>query len=416
MFTGLGYGWCNINMDDKNTTEKHKQIQEKRIEKERIANIRKVLEQAKNNIKKGSNLENSEKQIRQLLKDSINQDDIQLRVTLCEVIAKQYANGNEKLFLKEKYDTAALFNTAQRMFIGYNELDSIDVARSKRSRGALKYRKTNAALLKPFHINLYSGGVFYLNHQKYKEAWSIIDTYLSSYDWPLFSTDKLKEDSLMMSHAAYISLISGYLCGDFQKALKYEDLVLTYSPKHESVLECLSEIYYEKENMEQYEKYLRLGLQTYPTSTYFFSYLVEYYNNNGMSQKAISLVDNLTEKDSTNILFLKVKQSLLLNEGKYDECIKLGDRIITLNDSVPDVYYNVGLAVYNQALLIEADNSLKLREKKFRMNTLYKKCLPYIEKYRLMKPEDKDKWRPILYTIYLNLNMGKEFDEIVNLK
>ena len=42
----------------------------------------------------------------------------------------------------------------------------------------------------------------------------------------------------------------------------------------------------------------------------------------------------------------------------------------------------------------------------------YKEALPYLEKYRAMRPDRKDKWALPLYTIYLNLNMGKEFDEI----
>ena len=37
---------------------------------------------------------------------------------------------------------------------------------------------------------------------------------------------------------------------------------------------------------------------------------------------------------------------------------------------------------------------------------------PSIERFRLLAPDQKDKWMPLLYTIYLNLNMGKEFDEI----
>ena len=35
-----------------------------------------------------------------------------------------------------------------------------------------------------------------------------------------------------------------------------------------------------------------------------------------------------------------------------------------------------------------------------------------MERYRLLKPEEKDKWAAALYNIYLNLNMGREFQEI----
>ncbi len=35
-----------------------------------------------------------------------------------------------------------------------------------------------------------------------------------------------------------------------------------------------------------------------------------------------------------------------------------------------------------------------------------------MERYRKLAPQQKQKWGPALYRIYLNLNMGKQFDEI----
>ena len=46
------------------------------------------------------------------------------------------------------------------------------------------------------------------------------------------------------------------------------------------------------------------------------------------------------------------------------------------------------------------------------MHDFFKKALPYLEKYRALAPDQKEKWALPLYTIYLNLNMGKQFDDI----
>lgn len=35
-----------------------------------------------------------------------------------------------------------------------------------------------------------------------------------------------------------------------------------------------------------------------------------------------------------------------------------------------------------------------------------------MEAYRKLAPDEKQKWAPALYRIYLNLNMGKQFEEI----
>jgi hypothetical protein len=35
-----------------------------------------------------------------------------------------------------------------------------------------------------------------------------------------------------------------------------------------------------------------------------------------------------------------------------------------------------------------------------------------MEQYRQLAPDQKGKWAPALYKIYLNLNMGRQFEEI----
>jgi hypothetical protein len=47
---------------------------------------------------------------------------------------------------------------------------------------------------------------------------------------------------------------------------------------------------------------------------------------------------------------------------------------------------------------------------------LYEKSRPYLERYRQLAPDMMRKWSAPLYTIYFNLNMGKEFDEIDKLR
>ena len=52
------------------------------------------------------------------------------------------------------------------------------------------------------------------------------------------------------------------------------------------------------------------------------------------------------------------------------------------------------------------------REKRQEITRLYKEALPYLERYRALAPDQRNRWLQPLYTIYLKLNMGEEFDEI----
>ena len=64
----------------------------------------------------------------------------------------------------------------------------------------------------------------------------------------------------------------------------------------------------------------------------------------------------------------------------------------------------------NLALVLENDS----KNKKSRKTALdyYRKALPYMEKYRVLAPDDKERWATSLYNIYLKLNMGRKFEEI----
>ena len=60
----------------------------------------------------------------------------------------------------------------------------------------------------------------------------------------------------------------------------------------------------------------------------------------------------------------------------------------------------------NIAMMASEDNDKKTARQH------YQSARTYMETYRKMSPDEKSKWAPALYRIYLNLNMGRQFDEI----
>mgnify|MGYP003356678363 FL=1 len=100
--------------------------------------------------------------------------------------------------------------------------------------------------------------------------------------------------------------------------------------------------------------------------------------------------------------------------GRYKECIDICLQLIKENDKFADAYCNIGLAYFDQA--IELAKMQQNRSKRAKINKLYETAMPYLEQYKKLAPKARDKWLAPLYTIYLNLNMGKEFDEIDRLR
>ena len=106
---------------------------------------RKEIATAADQVKSGKKLEDAEKSMRTLLKDSANRDNAKIWKVLFDAMQKQYEQGNEKLYLKQKYDTTLLFNTAYRMFTDMETYDSIDARPDKKGRVKTKMRKSSPA-------------------------------------------------------------------------------------------------------------------------------------------------------------------------------------------------------------------------------------------------------------------------------
>lgn len=373
---------------------------------------KKIISQAQTYIKSGSNLDKAESSMRELLKDSDNINNMKIWNTLTEAIRMQYEQGNEKLYLKQKYDTAALFLTAHRMFLAYEAMDSIDAMPDKKGRVELKFRKRNASYLNKLRPNLYNGGLYFISKQNYKSAFTMFSAYIGCAHQPIFSAYKIDEKSRTILSASYLATFCGAKLHDNAMALIYADKALRYEPGRENTLQYLANIYQEQDNIEKYSETLQIGIKEFPKSEFFFTRIIDYYNGVNKPDTSLAITEYALHHDPQNTLYMYAKSNIMLNMGRYSDCVAICDSVIALNDSLADVYYNAGVACINLAVTAQRDSD---GEDKAKVKKYYKMALPYMEKYRLLAPDQKDKWSAALYNIYLNLNMGKKFEEITRI-
>lgn len=372
---------------------------------------KKDIATAQDYVKKGNNLEKAEQMMLKLLRDSDHIYNEKVWGILFDAVRKQYDQGNEKLYLKQKYDTASLFNIASRMFQYMESYDSIDAMPDKKGRVKLAYRKDNAALLNSLRPNLYNGGLYFVRKQKYKEAFHLFDQYIDTSRQPLFVGYHYAEKDKRMPEAAYWAAYSAFKMNDAKKMLNHTYLALKDTAHYEMMLQYLTDIYRQENDTTRFLDVLKEGFEKYPLESFFYSNLVDYYSRRNEWLNALELTNRAIQKDSTNEMFWLTKGSVLLNLGDYEKSFALSDSLLQKNDSLPEAYLNAGLAKFNLGVTLDKTTQHSARAKRNILN-YYKEALPYLEKYRQLLPEKKDKWALPLYTIYLNLNMGKEFDEI----
>lgn len=375
---------------------------------------RKEIGQARDNIKKNTDLDNAEQLMTNLLKDSTNRDNNRIWTTLFRVLEKKYDQGNEKLFLKQEYDTTSLFVLCRRMFDTWHTIDSVNALPQNKHKLNGHFVDRNVELLNEYRVNLFNGGIYFISKDRFPDAYSFFDTYINCAQQPYFYRYKYNETDKNIPQAAYWAVYCAYKMKDNKAVLKNTYLALKDTAHYKYMLQYLAETYKSEDDTTRYVQALSDGFDKYPRYPFFFIRLIDYYSSNNQLDKAMTITDRALKVYSTSIMFRLTKSSLLLNVGKYSECITLADSLIAQNDSLSGAYLNAGLAYYNMA--VKANVNVKVSQKnKSKILSYYKQSLPYMQRYRQLEPEEKSKWGVPLYTIYLNLNMGKEFDEIDNL-
>ena len=374
-------------------------------QKTKVKSVRQELSQARSYVKSG-NYDAAEGLMTKLLKDSANRQDIRIYLTWYDAVRGKYNQGNEKLYLKQKYDTTAFFSNVQKMFQILETLDSLDMRPDKRGRVNPAYRMRHAAQLNIVRPNLFNGGTFLLRKNKWKEAYSYFETYLDCARQPLFTDFAYDSIDGRMPEAAYWATYCGYKMSEASLTLRYHDLALRDSSRAQFTLQYIAEAYRWLNDEESYLTTLREGFRRYPEFPYFFPRLSDAYTSKGQYELALAVADSALAVNDSNVLFLFAKSSTLLRMERYSECIEWTTRLLAINDSLSEPYFNIGTAYLNMA------SAMDMRKDKQLMNAAYQNARFYFERYRAMMPEEKQKWAPALYRIYLNLNMGKQFDEI----
>ena len=375
---------------------------------------KKELSEAKTYLKKNTSLDKAENLVRKAILMPGLKDKNEAYTLLSDIMRRQYETCNEKLYLKQLSDTASLFPALRKMYAAYEQLDSVESIPDSKGNIRTKSRKKNAEFLNRFRPNLFSGALYSLNKKNYQEAFDCIETYLGCHSLPMFSSLDLTKSDTLRYRAAYLGVLAAYNMKNHAGVRKYQRDALNYEPQRHNIIALLYESYMQQKDTVTAVAYLREGFRRHSEYPFFFPRLVDHYSSRNKLDTVKAIVDKAIEIEPGNMFYRLAKNIVQLNMGEYDDCVALGDSLIHNNDKLAEAYYNVGTAYFNKAVKREKTGN-ESRQKRKEVNSLYEKSMPYLERYRILRQKELERWAPMLYTIYLNLNKGKEFDEIDSL-
>ncbi len=318
--------------------------------------LKKAVATARTNIKNGEKLDQAESAMRQLLADTANVDNERVWNTLFDAVLAQYDQVNEKIYLKQAADTAQLFDHTMRLFVIADEMDHHGM-------------RVPYGDLQPIEQNLFNGGGYYAGRQQYDKAYSFFGKYLERDCSP---------------EAAYWATFCGNRMGRTDIVKRYAEQALNDTLREEYVLQYLAEAFMQEGDTAQYLRTLEYGRARHP--------------------------ENRFMRINHDIF----RSTMLLQQGRYDDCVAMSHELLQLDPTLAVAKRNIGLSYYNQTIPL-ANKKVKTKAERAEMNTLYEQARPFLEQYRHVAPAEQTTWAIPLYNIYLNLNMGDEFEEMERL-
>lgn len=319
---------------------------------------------------------------------------------------------NEKIYLKQSYDTVSFYNTTLGIFTYTLKSDSCE--RLKNDDAAAKYRRANFQRLERHYSNLNSAARFFYKRGRYKETMQFLRMYL---DYPhtfLGATVGIPETQRHRNNAC-IYLHCAYELKDYKEVERYRDLALRDTSNLKFTYECLVNTAEAEADSVAFVHWLKQGLQHFPDYQPFFARLTDYLTEHQEFDLVLQLSNAMLERDSNEVCYRMAQAMALLNLKQYDEAIAAAQKTLALDSTLVEMHYGIGLAYIEKAEQVQLpDNaySKSYKSAKQKQRDFYAAAESHLETYREAKPESASRWAPLLYKVYLNLNRGTKFAEI----
>lgn len=330
-------------------------------------------------------------------------------------LLEESLNGveNQKAWLKQPYDTAKFFNKLGDMYAQLRLCDSIDFLPNAKGKVNPRYQKRTNSLRLKHRRNIYGGAKFYLAKKNYAAAYPFLDYYCS------YKGKENEQPDTLLPHATLWATLSAFLSENAQGTVKHADAAISYSdPETAEILQEYKVRAFAKiGNDSAWVAALKQGLLTYPHHDYFFVQLADWYQGQRKFSEERKLADNLIERAGRKPIYYYAKSKSYLSEDDFEASIAYADTCIALQQDFVDAYYNKGIAYLNMAVIVQETscqnaNDPQYLEDKLRAQELFRQARPCLEMVRKLQPDRQDRWASPLYRIYLNLNLGEEFNEI----
>ena len=380
-------------------------------QKAAVTNAERIAKNARGNFNEARTLING------ALEHADTKDDPKTWFIAGQVEDAQFNAENTKQMLGQQPNESVMYEALTNALPFYLKAYELDQRPDDRGRVRPKYDKNIKGILVANHIYYFSGAGYWFTEQEFQKAFDMFEQYLEIANLPyLVGTKAAARDSNFMMVQYYAAMVSTMLD-------KPEIAIKTINRAKEppyNLYEILQWLIYEYEQQEDtanVEKTYEEGYRAFPDSSLFLSNLILIYISDERNEKAIDLLNTAITKDASNAFLYQALGNVYESGIKDNEKAEINFlKSFELDSENPANLFNLGRLYYNQAVNKLNDTNLisdaaLYNQEKAIVLSLFEKARPYLEKVHQLSPNEAEYMIP-LRTIYYNLDMKKEFEEI----
>ena len=336
-------------------------------------------------------------------------------------LLEESLNGveNRKAYLKQACDTAKFFNKLRDMYGQLRLCDSVDVLPNAKGKVHPHYQKRTRMQRLQHRQNIIGGGKFFLAKKDYASAYPFLDLYCTYKDETQFSKKYKNQPDTIYPQAVVWATLSAFQTNNYAGTVKHVDQAIPFTDSITAAIlqEYKVRSYGQLANDTAWLASLQEGVVKYPNHDWFFVQLSAWCYNKRRFEVERKLADRLIALTGGKAIHYYSKSKSYLSEENFDACIACADTCIMLDKNFVDAWYNKGIAYLNKAVISQEVSSKDTKNPdyltdKMRTQEFYRQARPCMEMVRKLQPDRQDRWASPLYRIYLNLNLGDEFNEI----
>lgn len=380
-----------------------------------------VLKQAKATFKKGD-VKELQKMVDKIIVDPSTKNDPDTWYVSGRVQQRKAEQQMEKAYLRKPYDTLTIYNSVLNMTQYFLRCDSLAQLETKPGK-INKYRKDMQQSILADKGNLLNGGIYYYNHAtegdtvNLSKARDFFGTYVDATMSDMFALDNLLPRDSVFSQVAYYASLAAVRIGDYPSVLKYAPYAEDDATVGQYAMEFLAQAYKQNGNTTAWIETLKRAIEKHPQDDYFFANLIDYYSSQDKYDEALEFANGMLAKAPGNYYYLFVKGFLYHSMKRYNDALAYYKRSIKANPDYAEAYSNVGLVYCLQAQDFSQEAVTDIKDPRYpvdqaQLKSYYENALPYYEKARQLKPNDRTLWLNGLHRVYYNLSMGDKFNEI----